>query len=96
MSFLEEAVYVNSIMNLKVIDLFYLFMYEASRTARIARDYGLEQAAVSGYGHAKKGIDVVNRYSFRFSVLYLLLLIIFWSVCYSLVKWEQVLNQVRI
>lgn len=42
MFFLEEVVYVNLIMNLKVIDFFYFFMYEVSRMVWIVRDYGLE------------------------------------------------------
>lgn len=42
------------------IDVYKHKSYQASRTAQIARDYGLEQVAVSGYGHAKKGFDVAN------------------------------------
>ena len=37
------------------------FLLKASKTAQIAKDYGLEQAALTGYGQAKNGFDVANR-----------------------------------
>ena len=33
----------------------------ASKTGQIAKDYGIEQAALTGYGKAKEGFDVANR-----------------------------------
>lgn len=38
-----------------------LFLLKASKTAQIAKDYGIEQAALTGYGQAKNGFDVANR-----------------------------------
>ena len=37
------------------------FLLKASKTAQIAKDYGLEQAVLTGYGQAKNGFDVANR-----------------------------------
>ena len=37
------------------------FLLKASKTAQIARDYGIEQAVLTGYGQAKNGFDAANR-----------------------------------
>ena len=37
------------------------FLLKASKTAQIAKDYGIEQAVLTGYGQAKNGFDAANR-----------------------------------
>ena len=56
------------------------FLFIASKTAKIAKDYGIEQAAVKGYRQVKDGLNVANRWPVVYIILFLnqmLLLIVF-------------------